>query len=167
MPGLYFSALTAREPSCESRDMSRNLTLALLICASGCGGTSKPAATTTEQQHEGSAAPEEEHAEMPAELAAFHDLLAPRFHAAEGPQRLQDTCGAIEQFRSAADAVGKATPPVTANADTWTAGTRALVQAVDELATACTTNDVGTFDAAFTTVHERFEALAAMAGHHD
>ena len=97
--------------------MSRTLTFALLICAAACGGKSRPAAapaTASEHAHEGSGsgAMQEEHAGMPAELTAFHDLLAPHFHAADGPQRLQDTCAAIDQFRSTADA-GEPSCPIT------------------------------------------------------
>jgi len=156
--------------------MSRTLTFALLLAASACGGGRQPApaTSTTASEHAGSgsgpgpgAGPGAEMAEpqgVSAEMTAFHDLLAPRWHAAVGPQRIQDTCGAVEQFKAAADAVAKATPPLAANADTWTAGTRALVAAVEGLAKSCASN--AGFDASFEKVHNAFHALMEQAQPH-
>jgi hypothetical protein len=141
--------------------MKRNLTLAWLFVAAACGGKDKPATTTTTQtsehaEHEGSGM---EHENLTPELAAFHDLLAPRWHAEKGAQRTADTCGAIGDFKAKADAVAKATPPVPAHADTWTTGTQALVAAVGDLEGACSAKDDTKFEAAFAKVHESFHAL--------
>jgi len=102
---------------------------------------------------------------MPPELAKFHDVLAPRWHADKGAQRVTDTCKAIPEFKSNADAVAKATPPRTANADTWTTGTKALVSAVAGLEHVCASPDqaVG-FDEAFAKVHESFHKLLEASG---
>ncbi len=101
---------------------------------------------------------------MPAELTKFHDVLAPRWHAEQGPARMTDTCAAMPQFQSEADAIAKVTPPTPANADTWTAATRALVDAVESLDATCKANDAATFDEAFQQLHESFHALMAAAG---
>jgi hypothetical protein len=149
--------------------MIRNLTLVLVLAAVACGGKkSAPATTTTTQQaepheeHEGGEAAE--HAALTPELRKFHDILSPLWHAEKGPQRVKDTCAAVPQLRSAADAVAKATPPTKANADTWTAGTRALVASVNDLETACKANDTAKFEAGFHAVHEAFHRLMEQAG---
>jgi hypothetical protein len=147
--------------------MMRILTFALLLAAAACGGKDKAPTTTmvTPPAGSGSAAHHEggEHENLTPELNAFHDLLAPLWHATAGAQRMADTCGAIDRFKAAADAVGKATPPVPTHADAWTTATRALVAAVDELAAACTAKSDAKFEAAFKKVHEAFHALMEQA----
>jgi hypothetical protein len=143
--------------------MIRTIALALLVAA--CGGKQSAPATTAG----GSNAAAEQHeaeATMPPAMAKFHDVLAPRWHAAPGPERMKDTCGALSEFHAQADALAKATPPTTANADTWTTGTRALVDAVANLDATCKANDTTQFEAAFTKVHESFHGLMGAAGMH-
>jgi hypothetical protein len=103
-------------------------------------------------------------ANMPPEMKTFHDVLAPRWHATKGAQRMQDTCTALPDFHADADALAKATPPRGANADTWTASTRQLVTAVAELDTTCKANDATSFEVAFQKVHESFHGLMGAAG---
>jgi hypothetical protein len=154
--------------------MIRNLAFGLALAAAACGGK-KPApatttTTTTEQGTTGETAagggPMSQHEEMPPEMAKFHDLLAPRWHAEKGPQRMKDTCAAVPDFKSTGDALAKATPPTKANADTWTAGTRALVAAIVDLEATCKANDATKFEAAFAKMHEAFHALMQAAGMH-
>lgn len=102
---------------------------------------------------------------MTPEMRAFHDVLAPRWHAPAGPQRVKDTCAAVGDLGKDADAIAKATPPRTANADTWTAATRQLVAAVGELAQVCGQGEQPAgFDDTFGKVHAAFHALLAAAG---
>lgn len=148
--------------------MIRTVSLVFVLAAAACGGKqSAPAATPTTTPeaaaHEGHQGPEE-HKGMTAEMTKFHDVLAPRWHAEKGPQRMKDTCAALPQFKTEADAIAKATPPTKANADTWTTGTRALVDSVNALETTCKANDTAKFDEAFHTVHESFHGLMAQAG---
>ncbi len=146
--------------------MIRTLSLTMVLAAAACGGKkAAPATETTTQQADGHEGHEMgEHPNMPAELAKFHDVLAPRWHAEKGPQRMKDTCAAVPEFKIDADAVAKATPPTPANADTWTNGTRALVASVTELETTCQANDTAKFEDAFHKVHESFHVLLAQAG---
>jgi hypothetical protein len=166
MPGLYLRALTVRALACESDAMIRSLILVVALAA--CGGKKSEPATTTpaegghEAHHEGSAG--EKHEAMPPEMTKFHDVLAPRWHADKGPKRMKETCSALPEFRSAADAIAKATPPQPANADTWTKNTRALVDAVNGLETTCKANDTTKFEDAFHKVHESFHGVMAAAG---
>jgi hypothetical protein len=154
--------------------MIRNLTLALVLAAAACGGKkAAPATTTTTSEqagpHEehGSGGEPGEHEGLTPELTKFHDLLAPLWHAAKGPQRIKDTCAAVPQFKAAADAVAKATPPNPTNADTWTTGTRALVASVNDLEAACKTNDAAKFEAAFEKVHHAFHYLMEQTEKHE
>jgi hypothetical protein len=142
--------------------MIRTLSIALLLAAA-CGGKDKTAPAkpaSTEMQHEGG----EHHPPMSAEMTAFHDVLKPRWHAEPGAQRTKDTCDAVPQFQTDADAVAKSVPPQSTHADAWTASTRALVAAVADLDTACKSNDAAKFDAAFGKVHEAFHSLMAQGG---
>lgn len=145
--------------------MLRTMILALALTA--CGGKSATPAHPNDDPNWGRPMSDqgnhEEH--MPPELAKFHDVLAPRWHADKGAQRVADTCKAIPDFKANADAIAKATPPRTAHADTWTTGTRALVDAVAGLEHVCSNPDqaVG-FDEAFAKVHESFHKLLEASG---
>jgi hypothetical protein len=152
--------------------MIRHLALVFVLAAAACGGKqAAPATTETTTQpsepgaphagHEGGAM---EHEGMPPEMTKFHDILRPLWHAEKGPKRMADTCAAIAELRSTADAVAKATPPTQANADTWTTGTRALVAAVTDLEAVCKANESAKFEAAFGKVHDAFHALMTAAG---
>jgi len=147
--------------------MIRTLTLVIVLAAAACGGKkAAPATTSTTTQHaegeghEGAG----EHEGMPNEMTKFHDVLAPRWHAEKGPQRMKDTCAALPEFHADADAIAKATPPEKANADTWTTSTRALVDSVNGLDPICKANDAAKFEDAFHKVHESFHGLMAAAG---
>jgi hypothetical protein len=142
--------------------MTRFLTFALLLAVASCGGKDK-GSTTTKVGSEGGHHEGRDHENLTPELNAFHDLLAPRWHAAAGAQRIADTCSAIEPFKAAADSIGKSTPPVPTHADSWTTATRALVGTLDELAGVCAAKADATFDAAFTKVHEAFHELMRQA----
>lgn len=104
---------------------------------------------------------------MPPAVAKLHDALAPRWHEPQGPDRMKKTCDALLEFHADADAIGKATPPTTANADTWTTATKGLVAAVAGLDAPCASNDPAQFEVAFGKMHESVHALleAAAGGH--
>lgn len=143
------------------------LFLALVAC-----GSKQPAPAPTMPEHAesggGSGMAGMDHEMMAPELKPFHDVLAPRWHAAKGAPRIKDTCDAVPQFQVEADKIGKTTPPHETNADTWTNGTRGLADAVTGLATACKAPDEPKFDAAFEKVHNAFHALMeAGGGHHE
>src|SRR5215813_2966271 len=97
-----------------------------LVLAAACGGK-KSEPTTPPDKHE---AGEHEMANMPPELAKFHDVLAPRWHADKGPQRMKDTCAAIPDFTAGVTAIAKAQVPAGADATAWTDGAGKLAAAV-------------------------------------
>ena len=170
MPGPYRGPALPRVDSavvaCESHGMRWTLTFTLLI-AMACGGKDKaaPATTTTAHAHEGHDEGDE-HAGMSPEMTQFHELLRPRWHAEQGPARMKGACDAVPQFQSAGDMLAKATPPEAANADTWTAGTRALVAAITDLAAACKGTDNAAFETAFSKLHDAFHALMEAGATH-
>jgi hypothetical protein len=101
----------------------------------------------------------DEMAAMPPELQKFHAVLAPRWHARRGPERITDTCGAIAEFRADADAVAAAPAPAGRDAAAWSAGGKQLAEAVAGLDAACQAHDAAGFEPAFAQVHERFHGL--------
>lgn len=141
-------------------------TIVLLVALAACGSNKPIFAPADEHEHDkgsgsgsGSAAAANEAAAKQAEMATmppavkkFHDLLA------------NATCATVPQLHTGADDIAKATPPTTANADTWTRATKALVAAVAGLDPACQSNDQSQIAAAFGNVHNAFQALLAAAG---
>jgi hypothetical protein len=147
--------------------------LAALAVGSGCGGArSDPSApleaARNPQSHDtrrgdpgkdpmrGEA---DEMAAMPPELQKFHAVLAPRWHASRGPERIADTCGAIAELRADADALAAAPVPAGRDAAAWSAGGKQLAEAVAGLDAACQAHDAAGFEPAFARVHERFHGL--------
>jgi hypothetical protein len=154
--------------------MKTRLSLVLvLVAAAACGSKKSAPATETMPKTGGG----EEHANMLPEVAKFHDVLAPRWHADKGPQRMTDTCGAMAEFQANADALTKVATPAGADATTWSTKTQDLVAAVGALDGTCKANDAAAFEPAFEKVHMDFHAVmeaSAPAGaggeggeHHD
>jgi hypothetical protein len=144
----------------------------LVVAAVSCGGPAKPDSTAmgpAGDKHEmGQMGDKGEMASMPPSIASFHDTLAPRWHAKHGPQRMTDTCGAIAQFHTGADAIVAAPPPSGGDAAAWSAGGTQLAEAVATLDTTCKANDAAAFEPAFERVHKTFHGLMeAASGHHD
>jgi hypothetical protein len=155
--------------------MTRIFVIAALLFAAACGGKSAPATHTDHDDGTGSGSAAQgpmmghkgEHDDMSPELQKFREVFAPLWHAEKGAKRTADTCHAVPDIAAAADAIGKATPPPSAMADTWTEGTRALVAAVAKLADACNAkNDPAQFETAFSGVHDAIHHLMEMANMH-
>ena len=122
----------------------RAIAIAILLAA--CG--SKQASDKPAEHKEG----HEEHGAMSPEVSKFHDVLSPRWHAAKGPERMKDTCGAVAEFRTDADAIAKAKPA-------GDAGAKDLTDAVSALDATCQSNDATAFELAFEKVHSSFHAV--------
>ena len=141
--------------------------IAFVLLLAACGSKQPPTANGAVGSGSNAAEKKAEHDEMmktmPPAMGKFHDVLAPHWHAAQGPQRMTDTCDALPDFHAAADALAKSTPPTTANADTWTTATKALVDAVAGLDSSCKSNDAAQFETAFAKVHDSFHALMEAA----
>jgi hypothetical protein len=83
-------------------------------------------------------------------VSAYHDRLAPLWHAPKGDKRVTDTCAAaddlIKRARDTSDA--------------------ALVTASEDLKATCATPDRKDFEAKFSTVHDAFHAVMEKAAKH-
>jgi len=127
----------------------------VLVLVLGCGSKSQPQATAHDEH-------QDEHGKMMPEVAKFHDALSPRWHAEKGDKRMQDTCGAVAEFRSDADALAKVQAPGDATA--WTTKTKDLSDAVSALDATCQSKDATAFEIAFQKVHESFHAVMEASG---
>lgn len=145
----------------------RNTVLALVVAA-GCGGAGQGSPPPLETARDGArhdvrpgkhGGEGEEMIAMTPEVKAFHDALAPRWRAEHGARRMADTCAAIPDLRSGADAITAARPPERAEPAEWKASGRDLGAAVAALGETCQANDAAKFEPAFTAVHERFHAV--------
>ncbi len=140
--------------------MKTALSIAFVLLAA-CGGKKSAPATTPTPTAGG-----DEHANMMPEVAKFHDVLAPRWHAEKGPKRMADTCGAMAEFQANADALAKSAPPMGADATLWSGKTKELTGAVGALDGTCKANDAATFEPAFERVHNGFHAVMEASGGH-
>ncbi len=131
------------------------LVTALLAGGLACGGSQKGGET----KHQA------EHGPLPPAVNAFHELLAPLWHADPGDKRAEDTCAAIEDLRQrAADIVVAETPPAaTADEAGYRDAASALVHAVVELGDACGA-DRSAFADRLTDVHTAFHVVMEKAG---
>jgi hypothetical protein len=134
------------------------------VLAAACGGKKSEPAKPVESKTEMKA---EKHESMSPEAMKFHEVLSPRWHAEKGPQRMKDTCAAIADFQTNADALSKAPAPAGADATKWTAGTKDLTDAVSALDVTCKANDATAFEVAFKRVHEGFHGLLENGEHHE
>jgi len=150
----------------------KTLLAVALIAGAGCGGA-KPDSEPLEaarpiQSHDTrgghpSAATgsgeADEMAGMPPPVQKFHAVLAPRWHAKHGPERMASTCSALVEFHASADAVAAAPAPAGRDAAAWSAGGTQLTEAVAALDAPCAAHDAAGFEPAFARVHERFHGL--------
>jgi hypothetical protein len=131
----------------------------ILVLAAACGGSPKPAPAPAPMGEQG------EMAHATPELMKFHDVLAPRWHAAKGPERMTATCGAIADFSTGADAIAKAP---AGDPGRWAQEAKELTDAVAAMKIVCETKDVTKFETAFANVHQEFHELLEVAeGKHE
>jgi hypothetical protein len=161
----------------------KTVLMTVSIAVAACGGTTKRGSTSADdpdgrdramshvgdehQMGHGKAGEKHGEAEMPPQLTRFHDTLAPRWHAARGPQRTADTCAAISQFHANAEAIAVAEAPSKGDPAAWSRGGKKLTEAVVALEVTCKSKDAEAFEAAFARVHETFHGLMEAAGGHD
>ena len=162
---------------------TRRACVILGLLLAGCGGGSSTG--TDDGQHEASAGGEDghhrhhgeghdeghgeghgehgEHAELPPTVSAFHDVLAPAFHADPGPGRAQAACDAHETFDERAAAVRDAGAPEGADADAYAQAAAGLVAASAELTRVCGEGTEGA-EAALDSLHDAFHAVVEQLG---
>lgn len=137
------------------------LSFGLFAAAAACGGKSAPATSSTATEPAGN--PGEAHAhDFPAEMDAFHDKLAPLWHADSGQARIDQTCTATGELDALAATVRDAPPPAGVDAAAWTERGTALVDSITKLSAACGSPDRATFEADFHGVHSAFHGLIEL-----
>lgn len=107
--------------------------------------------------------------DFPAAVTAFHDVMAPKWHAEAGEQRQTDTCGAIASFKESAAKIGSDPVPEKAAAQegAWHNAVADLNIAIGSLEAACAADGRAGFGAAFHQLHESFHALVGLIGHEE
>jgi hypothetical protein len=143
--------------------MTRLALLLSLLVAAACGSSEPaPGATTPAAgEHAGG----EEHHKLTPELDAFHQVLAPLWHADKGEARQKDTCAAVPEFKTRAAAIKGAAAPASVDAAAWTSAGAELESAVAGLETACGGADPAAFEPAFEAMHAKFHgAMELVAG---
>jgi hypothetical protein len=145
------------------------------ILLAGCSSTGTNAAATSATTSSAPAAKSEraegheraeahEHGDLGASLNAFHEVLAPLWHATKGDARTGSTCDAASDLHERALAVDSGGPPANAaDPDGYKANAKALVVAVDDLGTECQKSGRPDFDAKFSKVHDAFHAVMASS----
>jgi hypothetical protein len=149
--------------------------MVMLAAAVACGGKAtpdqggKPAELGQDGAKHDKGQEMGEMAAMPPPIAKFHETLAPRWHAPQGPQRMADACAAIGQLHADAGAIVAAPAPAGANPGSWSASGQQLAEAVTALEATCKAGDAAAFEPAFMRVHTSFHHAmeAAMAKHGD
>ena len=101
---------------------------------------------------------------FPAVVGAFHDVMAPLWHADEGAKRVDDTCSAVSAFLTQAEQVIAAPVPAEAASQdaAWKAAAGQLKAAVAALQAGCAATGRPDFAAQFHAVHEAFHHLIAL-----
>lgn len=99
---------------------------------------------------------------MPTEVEAFHQTLSPLWHAETGPERMNNTCGAVGTFETQAAAIGTAPAPAGVDATMWTTAASSLAADVTTLKTTCATPDQTTFTPTFEKLHTSFHNLVML-----
>lgn len=139
--------------------MSRAVVIAALLAA--CGGK-EPVEDTLPT---GPVKP----ATLPSDgspIDAFHDLLAPLWHAV-GPTRMQQVCNSQPELATRAEAVRKAGSPGDLDAGAWSASLDKVEKTLAGLKGPCGGTDTTRFEAAFTALHWAFhDYMDLVVGDH-
>lgn len=151
--------------------LSAFLAVALAACGASEPAPAQPTPVTPPAEATPTAAPDHGEAEhshdFPGAVTAFHDVMAPKWHAEPGPQRQTDTCGAIAGFKDAAAKIGSDPVPEKAAAQegSWHNAVADLNIAIGGLEAACAADGRAGFADAFHQLHEAFHRLVALIGH--
>ncbi|MDH3281719.1 MAG: hypothetical protein OEQ18_11410 [Gammaproteobacteria bacterium] len=106
------------------------------------------------------------HHEFPADVARFHAVMAPLWHAADGEERAARTCDQAAQLGDRAAAIQAApVPEVVGDHAGWVDASERLADRVQALNTACRAPVHAGFREALVQVHDAFHDLVRLVGH--
>ncbi|MEM6993815.1 MAG: hypothetical protein AAF721_25095 [Myxococcota bacterium] len=165
---------TRRMASTRSIPSLLVVSVAATMLAAGCSKadrapTTTPGAATQADANEPAAAAHEhegkhEH-DFSGSVVAFHDTMAPLWHADAGDARVADTCAAMDDLIGKAQTIrSDAAPDNVADPEAWTAAASELVRVAEALQTTCADSPPD-FDKSFEALHEAFHALVKLEGH--
>ena len=117
------------------------------------------------EEHEGGEHEGGEHGHAAGPVSDFHAVLSPLWHAQPGATRTDQTCAAVADFRTKAQAIQTGPVPEGARADEagYRQAAAGLVTAVEALGTACAERNRPSFDARFQALHTAFHGVAERA----
>jgi hypothetical protein len=103
------------------------------------------------------------HDYFPAAVNDFHDVLAPLWHTASGPERVQNTCAAAGKMHEMAQGIASDEVPAEAaeNADAWRRATADMTAKAATLHAECSAKPEA-FTANFTALHEAFHEVIKL-----
>ena len=101
----------------------------------------------------------EEH-NFPPSVAAFHDVMAPLWHAPAGEQRAQEICVQSSQLVANVDIIQQSETPDKVKSNEWSRAVKNLSQTVSELEQQC--DDKQPPEPALGEVHEAFHQLIKL-----
>jgi hypothetical protein len=102
---------------------------------------------------------EHHHAKLDGALKAFHDVLAPVYHAEKGPGRNEQACAATASFK---DGAGKVAAEPKGDVAAWKTDADTLTKTIGDLESACKGDKAGV-EPAIEKVHDAFHALMDKA----
>jgi hypothetical protein len=142
----------------------RTIFCSLILAVAACGGASKseieePAGGSSEPIGNEEATHEEhQHPELTAEMHAFHDVLAPLWHAST-PDRQATTCDSAGTLLALGEDIQDAPNP-GADEAAWGEAVKRLMLSVVTLMDGCKAG--GDFEAHFGAVHDAFHGLMEL-----
>ena len=143
--------------------MLRTSLLALaLVTVAACGGKAPATSTVTSEPEATPGAHAEHHPDLPPAMAAFHDRMAPLWHAAPGPQRTADTCAAARELVELGGGIATADAPAGVTEPGWTDGVSRFRDALGALADDCRDHEGAELARTFAQVHGYFHDLMGM-----
>lgn len=144
------------------RDIRAILILSAIPLAA-CGSASTT--TTASEEHHEAHAGDEAHAEhehdLPAELAALHDVLAPVWHADAGATRASLACTQAAELATRSAAVNTMLTPEPVDGLPWSQATARLVAASDALTSECAASGPEV-ETRLSSLHDEFHGLVEL-----
>ena len=151
--------------ACDDQPMRRVVIAACFLVACGGGGKTEPVDDTTPDEATVPAKP----VVLPSDgspLDAFHDMLAPLWHAV-GPTRMQQVCGSHSELSTRVAAVRKAGSPGDLDQSAWNASLQKIEKSLAAMKGPCGGSDTTKFESAFADVHWAFhDYMDLVVGDH-
>ena len=105
------------------------------------------------------AAAQDDHPELTGAVKAFHDVLSPNWHSAEGPERNTAACRNAAQYVTLAKTIAEQTAPEASGGTGWSKAASGLHDASLALGAYCASGHDANVVAGLTTLHDRFHDL--------